>query len=376
MGQKRDYYEILKVARESSGEEIKQSYRQLAIQYHPDRNPGDAEAEEKFKELSEAYSILSDQEKRGVYDRFGHAGLAGNGGFHGGFDFGNSFADVFSDLFADFFGTGRSRGRSRGIRGDDLRYRMDISFEEAAFGTEKLIKYPRLTECERCLGDGIEPGHNPVECTVCSGMGEVQFQQGFFTMSRTCPGCGGRGRVIEDPCTECRGEARVQDEASITVKVPAGVGDGTRLRLQGEGDGGLAGGGSGDLFVLLEIRPHPLFDRDGADVMCEIPIRMDLAALGGTIEVPTMDGIVDFKIPQGTQSGQVFKFKGKGARNLRGSSRGHQYVRVTVETPSKLTRKQKELLKEFEQGSKPGAYKAVKEFTARSKKYASGQKKD
>ncbi len=371
MDQKRDYYEILDVSRDSTGEEIKQSYRQLAIQFHPDKNPGDIKAEEKFKELSEAYSVLSDDEKRKVYDRFGHAGLFGNSGFSGGFDFGASFADVFSDLFADFFGTGRSQGRSRGFRGEDLRYRLEIAFEEAAFGTEREIKYPRLIECDRCLGDGIEPGHTPVECTTCSGQGEIHFQQGFFTMARTCPNCGGRGRVIEDPCTACRGEARIQKEHTVTVKVPAGVADGNRLRLQGEGDGGLAGGGPGDLFVVVEVKPHPLFVREGNNIITEIPIRMELATAGGVIDVPTLEGVVEFKIPPGTQSGQVFKFKGKGVQSLQGSRRGDQYVQVVVVIPSKLTRKQKDLLAEFEAESKSAAYKPVNEFSRKLNKHSS-----
>ncbi|MFV1957273.1 MAG: molecular chaperone DnaJ [bacterium] len=369
MDHKRDYYEILNISRDSTGEEIKLSYRRLAIQYHPDKNPGDVEAEEKFKELSEAYSVLSDNDRRKVYDRFGHAGLSGNGGFSGGFDIGTSFADIFSDLFTDFFGTERSQRRSRGMRGEDLRYRLDITFEEAADGTEKEIKYPRLIECGRCLGDGIEPGHTPVMCTTCSGQGEIHFQQGFFTMARTCPHCGGRGRVIEDPCTACRGEARIQKEHTITVKVPAGVSDGNRLRLQGEGDGGLAGGGPGDLFVVVEVKSHPLFVREGNDIITEIPIRMELAAAGGVIDVPMLDGVVEFKIPPGTQSGQVFKFKGKGIKSLHGSRRGDQYVQVVVVIPSKLTRKQKDLLAEFEAESKSASYKPVNEFSRKLKKH-------
>lgn len=373
MEQKRDYYEILNVSRESSGEEIKQSYRRLAIEYHPDKNPGDTEAEEKFKELSEAYSVLSDDDRRKMYDRFGHAGLSGNGGFSGGFDMGTSFADIFSDLFADFFGSGRSRRGAGGMRGEDLRYRLDITFEEAAFGTDKEINYPRLVECDRCLGDGIEPGHTPVECTTCSGQGEIYFQQGFFTMARTCPNCGGRGRVIEDPCTSCRGEGRIQKEHNIAVKVPAGVADGNRLRLQGEGDGGLAGGGPGDLFVVVEVEAHPLFVREGSDIITEIPIRMELAVAGGVIDVPTLEGVVEFKIPPGTQSGQVFKFKGKGIHNLHGSRRGDQYIQVVVVIPSKLTRKQKDLLAEFEAESKSTAYKPVTEFARKMKKHSPGK---
>ncbi len=370
MAAKKDYYEILEVARDSDNEVIKKAYRKLAIQFHPDRNPDNKEAEDKFKELSEAYSILSDQEKRGLYDQFGHAGVSGNGGFPGGFDFSGSFSDIFSDIFQDFFGGGRSGHRQRGFRGDDLRYRMMISFEEAVFGAEKEISYPRLIECERCLGDGVEPGYSPVTCSVCDGQGEVRYQQAFFTMSRTCPNCGGRGRVVEHPCANCKGDGRERKQRTLTVRIPPGVNDGNRLRIRGEGDGGLSGGGSGDLFVKIEVQEHPFFWRENDDIICEVPIRMEVAAAGGTVEVPTLEGPTELKIPGGTQPSQVFNLKGKGVPRLHGSGRGDQYVRINVEVPSKITKKQKQLLEEFTSESKPSAYKAVSRFSKRFEKYS------
>lgn len=369
MAVKRDYYEILEVSRDASFEEIKKAYRKLAIQYHPDRNPDSKEAEERFKELSEAYSVLCDEDKRRVFDQFGHAGLSGNGGFPNGFDISTSFADVFSDIFQDFFGVGRTTRRHRGIRGDDLRYRLEIAFEDAVFGTQEEIRYPQLAECERCLGDGIEPGHTPVECKVCGGRGEVRYQQAFFTMSRTCPNCGGRGRIVEDPCNACRGEGRVRKDRSLTVSIPAGVSDGTRLRIRGEGDGGLGGGESGDLFVQVDVRQHPLFIRDDDDIICDVPIRMEVAAAGGTVDVPTLEGSVELKIPAGTQPGQVFHFKGKGVPRLNRNGRGDQYVRVQVEIPVKLTRNQKDLLEEFSSESKPSSYRSVTQFSKKISEY-------
>lgn len=373
MSAKRDYYDILKVERSSDPEEIKKAYRKLAIQFHPDRNPNDREAEEKFKELSEAYSILSDQDKRRLYDQYGHAGVSGNGGFPGGFDFSGSFSDLFSDIFQDFFGGGRSGRQQRGFRGDDLRYRMVINFEEAVFGSEKEIVYPRLTECERCFGDGVEPGHSPVPCTVCDGRGEVRYQQAFFTMSRTCPNCGGRGRVVEDPCTGCKGEGRNRQERTLTVRIPPGVDNGTRLRIRGEGDGGVSGGEAGDLFVQIEVLEHPFFVRDNDDIICEVPIVMEVAAAGGTIEVPTLEGPTELIIPGGTQPGQVFNLKGKGVPRLQGSGRGDQYVRINVEIPSKLTKKQKQLLEEFTSLSKPSSYRNVSRYSKEFSKYREGK---
>ncbi|UCG38425.1 MAG: molecular chaperone DnaJ [bacterium] len=372
MADKRDYYEVLQVDRTSTPEEIKKAYRRLAIRYHPDRNPDNKEAEDRFKELSEAYSVLSDDQKRSLYDQFGHAGLAGNGGFPGGFDFGTSFADVFSDIFQDFFGMGRTGRRQRGVRGDDLRYRLEITFEESVFGVQKQVHYAQLVECDHCLGDGVEPGHKPVQCKVCDGMGEIRYQQAFFTMARTCPNCGGQGKIIEDPCSHCRGEGRRKQERSLTVQVPAGVSDGTRLRIRGEGDGGLAGGAKGDLFVQIDVRKHQFFVREGDDILCEVPIRMEVAAGGGIVEVPSLEGPLELKVPPGTQPGQLFHFKGKGVPRLRGSGRGDQYIRVKVEIPSKLSRKQKRLLEEFSAESSPSAYRSVNEF---SKKFSRHRKR-
>ncbi len=367
---KRDYYETLDVSRDADTEEIKKAYRRLAIEYHPDRNSGDKQAEEKFKELSEAYAVLSDGEKRGIYDQFGHAGLSGNGGFSGGFDFGGSFADLFSDLFQDFFGGGRSGHRSSGIRGQDLRYRLHITFEEAAFGAEKEIQYPNMEQCDQCMGDGVEPGYSPVECKVCSGQGEVRYQQAFFTMSRPCPNCSGTGSIVEHPCRRCNGKGRMRGQKALTVRIPHGVDNGTRLRLQGEGDSGLAGGDPGDLFVLLEVEPHPLFVREGNNILCDVPLRIETAVLGGTILIPTLEGTLDLKIPAGTQPGQVFHLRGKGIPNLHGSGRGDQYVRAMVEVPRSLSRKQKKLLEEFEAQGKTSSYKAVRDFYGKMEKSA------
>ena len=374
MTSKRDYYEVLEVARDASPEEIKRAYRKLAIQYHPDRNPEDREAEEKFKELSEAYSILSDSEKRRIFDQFGHAGLSGNGGFPGGFDLGGSFADMFSDIFQDFFGAARGHRRQVGVRGDDLRYRLKVDFEEAVFGVRKEIRFPRLTECDRCLGDGVEPGYEPIPCQVCGGRGEVMYQQAFFAMSRPCPNCGGRGKIVEKPCVNCRGEGRSRKEKTLTVSIPPGVSDGTRLRIRGEGDGGLGGGSTGDLFVQIQVRPHPFFIREGDDVLCDVPVKMEMAAAGGKVEVPTLDGSMELKIPPGTQPGQVFHFRGKGVPRLGRSGKGDQFVRIQVEIPAKLTRSQKKLLQEFSSESRPSSYRAVTEFTRKLSEAAEKKK--
>jgi molecular chaperone DnaJ len=347
MATKADYYELLGVGRTANAEELKKAYRQAALRYHPDRNPGDKAAEEKFKELSEAYQVLSDSEKRAQYDRYGHAAFEQSGaGFSGGFDFTN-FEEIFSDIFGDFFGGGGRGGRHAGQRGEDLSYNLELSFEEAAFGTEKTVSVPRMIMCETCHGKGAKPGTSPKTCTACRGSGQVRFQQGFFTIARTCNQCGGQGTVITDPCTFCRGQGMTRTTASVKVKIPAGVDSGARLKLRGEGDVGLAGGPAGSLFLLIHVREHPLFTRQGADVVCEIPIRFTQAALGAEIEVPTLEGKIKMKIPPGTQSGKVFRLRGKGIASLRGSGRGDQLVRAVVETPRQLSPKQRALLEEF-----------------------------
>lgn len=345
---KADYYELLGVNRTANEEELKKAYRKAAMRYHPDRNPGDKEAEEKFKELSEAYQVLSDPEKRAQYDRFGHAAFdQTRGGFSGGFDFSGNFEDIFSDLFGDIFGGGQGGGRRRARRGEDLSYSLDISFEEAAFGAEKTISIPRSVTCDTCQGKRTKAGTTSKTCTTCRGSGQVRFQQGFFTVARTCHQCGGQGSVITDPCETCRGTGVGRKTANLQVKIPAGVDSGARLKLRGEGEAGPAGGATGDLYILLQVREHPLFKRQDNTVICDIPINFPQAALGAEIEVPTLEGKIKLKVPAGTQSGNVFRLRGKGIVNLNNGGRGDQLVRVSVETPRKLTARQRELLEEF-----------------------------
>jgi molecular chaperone DnaJ len=354
---KRDYYDVLGIGRGAAAEEIKKAYRALALKYHPDRNPDDkAASQEKFKEASEAYQVLSDPDKRAQYDRFGHAAFDGGQGF-GGFDFGagfgagaSMFEDVLGDLFGDFFGGGRRRGggRSRAMRGDDLRYDLDIDFEEAVGGTEHTISIPRTVSCEACSGSGAKAGTQPETCPACHGAGQVRFQQGLFHISKTCGQCNGEGRVIRTPCPKCRGVGTSRATREIKVKVPAGVDDGSRLKLRGEGESGLGGGPTGDLYVVLHVAPHPIFQREGPHVICELPVSMVKAALGAKIDVPTLEGVVKMSIPSGTQTGRVFRLRGKGAPDLRTGRKGDELVRIVVETPESLTRKQKELLKQFE----------------------------
>lgn len=340
---KKDYYELLGVARNASDDDLKKAYRKLAMQSHPDRNPGDKQAEEKFKEISEAYSVLSDAQKRAQYDQFGHAAF-GDGGA-GGFNFsGSGFEDVFGDIFGEFFGGGQRRRQSRG---DDLRYNLTIKFEEAVSGTEKRIKIPRHGQCETCRGNGAKPGTAPQTCPTCRGRGQVAFQQGFFSVSRTCNQCQGQGSVIKDPCTGCSGAGRVRSMHTLSVKIPGGVDTGSRLKLHGEGETGPVGGSPGDLYVFIQVESHPIFVRDNLDILCEVPISFVQAALGAEIDVPTLEGKVKMKIPGGTQSGKVFRMKGRGVKDVKGYQQGDQHVRVTVETPTHLTAKQKELLKEF-----------------------------
>jgi molecular chaperone DnaJ len=343
---KGDYYELLGLSRTASDDEIKKAYRQLALKYHPDRNPGDKHAEEKFKEISEAYQVLSDAQKRVQYDQFGHAAFGEGGPFAGGFDFNAGFQDIFGDIFGDFFGAGTA-GRRRQMRGEDLRYNLTLAFEEAVSGTEKRIKIPRHGQCETCRGTGAKPGTAPQPCPTCRGKGQVNFQQGFFSVSRTCNQCHGQGTIIRDPCGVCGGAGRVRKLHTLNVKIPAGVDTGSRLKLRGEGETGPAGGVPGDLYVVIQVEPHPIFVRDNLDLLCDIPISFAQAALGTEIDVPTLDGKVKMKIPSGTQSGKVFRLKSKGIRDVQGYQRGDQHVRVTVETPTHLTARQKELLREF-----------------------------
>lgn len=345
MNGKRDYYEVLGVSRDAGEEEIKKAYRKLALQYHPDRNPGNKEAEEKFKEISEAYSVLSDPQKRAQYDQFGHAAFGDTGPFPSGFDFTAGFEDLFSDIFGDFFGTGRRRTRAR--RGEDLHYNLTLTFEEAVFGAEKKIKIPRQGSCDACHGTGSKPGTGARTCPTCRGRGQVSFQQGFFNVSRTCTHCQGQGRVISDPCAACNGAGRVRRLHTLNVRIPAGVDTGTQLKLRGEGESGSNGGPPGDLYVAIQVEPHPLFVREGSNVVCEVPITFAQAALGAEIEVPTLEGKVKIEVPPGTQSGKVFRLKGKGVREVGGHRRGDQLVRIIVEVPTRLTARQRELLKEF-----------------------------
>jgi molecular chaperone DnaJ len=347
---KRDYYEVLGVGRDATVQEIKSSYKRLALEYHPDRNAGDKEAEEKFKEAAEAYSVLSDANKRAQYDRFGHAGVGG-GGFSG-FDpdvFGD-FSDILGDFFGfgDIFGSSRRR-RNHPQRGADLRYDLTVEFEEAVFGVKAKIKIPRAQTCSNCKGTGADPKYGPTTCTTCNGQGQIRFQQGFFTISRTCSSCHGAGQLVKEPCSECRGSGRLQKEKVLEIKIPAGVESGSRLRIGGEGESGVNGGPPGDLYVVISVKEHSFFKRQGADVYCEIPISFAQAALGAEISVPTLEGKEKLKIPEGTQTGTVFRFRGRGVVNLSGRSKGDQLVSITVVTPNKLTRRQRELFEELSQ---------------------------
>lgn len=343
---KRDYYEVLGVPRGCNGEEIKKAFRQMALQYHPDRNPGDKGAEERFKEINEAYSVLSDPQKRDQYNTYGHAGPAGQG-FGGFADFG--FGGV-EDILNDFFGMGSFFGsRERARRGADLRYNMEITFDDAAFGTEKEFIIPRMSSCPECGGSGARKGTKPERCGACNGRGQVTVQQGFFSMSRTCGRCRGTGQVIREHCPKCSGSGAVRESRALKIKIPPGVDNGTRLKLRGEGEAGAAGGPPGDLYVVIAVREHPLFAREGADLLCEVPISFAQAALGAEIEVPTLSGKKKLSLPAGTQSGQEFVLKGEGVAVLNSHRRGNLVVRVLIEVPKKLTRRQKELLTELQQ---------------------------
>ena len=355
---KRDFYEVLGVSKDADGKTIKSAYRKLAMQYHPDRNPNDKSAEDKFREATEAYDVLKDDQKRAAYDRMGHAAFdqsAGFGGGAGGFGAGfgaGGFSDIFDEMFSDFMG-GRGGGRKANTKGADLRYDLDISLEEAFHGDNKTITIPVAIRCETCDGSGAAKGSSPVNCGTCGGHGKVRAQQGFFTVERTCPACQGQGQTISSPCGDCGGQGRVQKNRTLNVNVPAGVDTGTRIRLSGEGEAGLRGGAPGDLYIFINIYGHELFDRDGTNLLLTMPVPMTTAALGGTVDVPNLDGKrARITIQPGTQSGHRLRLKGKGMPGLQGRARGDLYVDIHVETPVNLTKKQKELLEEFSSDSK------------------------
>lgn len=339
------YYEILSVSKTASEGEIKKAYRKMAMKYHPDRNPGDSEAENKFKEAAEAYEVLSDAQKRSTYDQFGHAGLEGG---HGGGGFGGGgFGDAFGDIFGDIFGGGF--GGQRGPQpGQDLQYELEVSLEDAVAGTTVDIRIPTKDICDACDGSGAEPGSDVETCPTCHGAGQVRMQQGFFAVNRTCPSCHGTGKLIKTPCKKCRGEGYTHSNKTLSVKIPAGVDTGDRIRLQGEGEAGEPGAPRGDLYVRIRVKKHAIFERDGNTLYCELPIGFATAALGGSVNVPTLGGKADLKIPAGTQSGQRFKLSGKGVKSVRSSHIGDMVVQINIETPVKLTERQKELLQEFD----------------------------
>jgi molecular chaperone DnaJ len=354
MANKRDYYEVLGVAKTANAEELKKAFRKQAMQFHPDRNPGNTEAEHKFKEVSEAYDVLRDDQKRAAYDQYGHAafegGMGGRGGGQG-FDF-TSFSDIFDDLFGEFMGGQRGGQRGGGNRGSDLRYNLEITLEDCFKGKAANIRVPTSIACEACDGSGAEAGAQPIACPTCKGAGKVRAQQGFFTIERACPTCGGAGRVIEKPCKVCGGAGRTHKEKTLSVDIPPGVDEGNRIRLAGEGEAGLRGGASGDLYVFLTVKPHRLFRREGQHLHCRVPVSMTTAALGGSVEVPTLDGgQARITLPEGTQTGKQFRLRGKGMPSLQqsgfGAGNGDLYIQVMVETPVKLSKKQRELLEEF-----------------------------
>lgn len=373
MAEKRDYYEVLGVSKGASDDEIKKAFRQQSKKYHPDLNPGNKEAEEKFKEVNEAYQVLSDPDKKAKYDQFGHAGVDPNfgagagGGFNGaGFDFG----DIFGDIFGGFGGFGGGSRRNGPRRGNDLRQVVDISFEEAAFGCKKTINLTKQEKCDTCKGSGAKPGTAPETCPHCNGTGQIQTQQrtilGYMTNVTTCPQCKGSGKIIKEPCRDCRGTGKVRKSKTIEINIPAGIDNGQTMQLSGQGEPGDRGGMNGDLLITIRVRPHPIFTRDGNNVYIDMPITFVQAALGATLKVPTLDGAVEYDIPEGTQSGTRFRLKGKGIPYIRSKSRGDQYVTVNVEVPKNLTAKQKEILKEFDEDKN---YKQRKSFADKMKDF-------
>jgi molecular chaperone DnaJ len=379
---KRDYYDVLGLKKGAAEAEIRKAYRKKAMELHPDRNPGDAGAEDRFKEVNEAYDVLKDPQKKAAYDQLGHAAFeppsGGSGGFRagpGGADFSSAFSDVFDDLFGDFMG-GRRRGPAgqRATRGSDLRYNLSVTLEEAMTGKQATIQVPGTTACEACNGTGAGGGTEPATCPTCSGMGKVRAQQGFFTIERTCPTCGGRGQIIKTACTVCGGSGRRERTRSLSVAIPAGVETGTRIRLQGEGEPGLRGGPRGDLYIFVQVAPHPIFERDGQNLYCRIPVSMVTAALGGEIEVPTLDGgRTKVKVPEGVQSGKQLRLRGKGLPGLRGSGNGDLYLELAVETPVNLSSRQRQLLREFEAAGKDNNPEA-QDFLSKVKRFWDGMK--
>lgn len=374
---KRDYYKVLDVARNASEADIKKSYRRLAMKYHPDRNPGDREAEEKFKEAKEAYEVLADAQKRAIYDQHGHDGIeasrqGGGPGGPGGFG-GQEFGDIFGEVFGDIFGGGGGRrgGRSQAFRGADLRYELELDLHQAVFGHQAEIEVPRLLECETCGGSGAAKGSSPVTCDTCGGSGQVRISQGFFQLQQTCPRCRGSGRTVKNPCDTCLGQGRVRRTRKLSVKVPAGVASGDRIRLGGEGEAGRNGGPAGDLYVEIAVRDHPIFERDGEHLSCEVPVSFATAVLGGSVQVPTLEGDVVLKIPPETQSGRVFRLREKGVKPVRGGPRGDLFCRVVVETPVKLTAEQRDLLRRFDESLRSDG----REHTPREEGFLEGVKR-
>lgn len=345
---KRDYYKVLEVPRTASEAEMKKAYRRLAMKFHPDRNPDDHEAEDKFKEAKEAYEVLTDAQKRAIYDQHGHEGLAARGGHGAGYNASDAFSDIFGDVFGDIFGGGRRGGRQQVFRGADLRYDLELDLEQAVFGYEASVEFTTLGECEPCRGSGAAPGSKSVTCETCNGVGQVRMQQGFFAVQQACPRCKGRGQVIGQPCDSCLGQGRIRKKKTLSVKVPQGVDNGDRIRLAGEGEAGRNGGPSGDLYVEIWVREHPIFERDGSHLSCEVPVSFVTASLGGVIKVPTLGGDVELKVPGETQSGRVFRLREKGVKPVRGGATGDLFCRVVVETPVNLTDEQRDLLQKFD----------------------------
>ncbi len=371
---KRDYYNVLGVSRNADASALKSAFRKLAMKYHPDRNPDDADAEKKFKAVNEAYEVLKDPQKRAAYDQFGHDAFAagGQGGFGRGFtgEFGSSMSDIFDDLFGEFMGAGGARTRQGSNRGGDLKYNMEIDLEDAFRGKSAEIRVPSSVSCATCSGSGAKPGTSPTTCRTCNGVGKVRASQGFFTIERTCPACRGLGQSIEQPCENCSGSGRTVQERNLSVNIPAGIEDGTRIRLAGEGEAGLRGGPAGDLYIFISVRPHGLFQRDGADLFCRAPISMTTAALGGQIEIPTVDGsTARIKIPSGTPTGKQFRLRGKGMPVLRSKHRGDLYLQTVVETPQSLSRRQRELLEEFAELSSEKTHPDATSFFTKIKSF-------